>query len=541
MKLKNIIYTGTVVATLLASMTSCSDFLDKMPDNRTQMDTPSKVAGLLTTAYNTNSNLVMNELMSDNMDYMGPRNSFGDREGDMMYFWKEDKENGNDSPEDLWNKLNKCVGKANQALASIEELGGATTDELRNTKGEALLLRAYNSFLLTNEFCMAYNGKTSDKDMGVYYSKQVESMVDKDGHQKERGTVAEDYANMEADIEAGIPLINDNYTIPKYHFNKKAAYAFALRFYLYYEKWDKAKKYADLLLGSNPGASLRNYAELEAMPLSTSDQAVKIGEAYCSAEKECNLLIQTSVSNAGLALGPWRYYRRYAHTNYLAETEGVSSNNVWGNLNNIIWHPFTNNQGESDYSVIMKIPFEFEYTDQVKGVGYRHALNVSFTMGEALLNRAEAEIMLKDYQAACTDMNTWMHNYFNTDSVLTPESVQKYFNSIPYAYSDAAKMTASPKKHLHPRFTIDAEGSVQESMLQCLLDLRRIETLHQGLRWFDIKRYNIEIPRRQIGADGTPEKNLDWLKQDDPRMAVQIPLSIVSAGVPKNPRNGNDD
>lgn len=363
MKLKNIIYAGTVVATLLASMTSCSDFLDKMPDNRTQMDVPAKVAGLLTTAYNTNSNLVMNELMSDNMDYMGPQNSLGDREGDMMYFWKEDKENGNDSPEDLWNKLNECVGKANQALASIEELGGATTDELRNTKGEALLLRAYNSFLLTNEFCMAYNGKTSDKDMGVYYSKQVESMVDKDGHQKERGTVAEDYANMEADIEAGIPLINDNYTIPKYHFNKKAAYAFALRFYLYYEKWDKAKKYADLLLGSNPGASLRNYAELEAMPLSTSDQTVKIGEAYCSAEKECNLLIQTSVSNAGLALGPWRYYRRYAHTNYLAETEGVSSNNVWGNLNNIIWHPFTNNQGESDYSVIMKIPFEFEYTD----------------------------------------------------------------------------------------------------------------------------------------------------------------------------------
>ena len=55
MKLKNIIYTVTVVATLLASMTSCSDFLDKMPDNRTQMDTDSKVAGLLTTAYNTNS------------------------------------------------------------------------------------------------------------------------------------------------------------------------------------------------------------------------------------------------------------------------------------------------------------------------------------------------------------------------------------------------------------------------------------------------------------------------------------------------------
>lgn len=537
MKFKHIIYTGTVVATMLASLTSCNDFLDKMPDNRTQMDKESKIAGLLTTAYGDASNLLINELMSDNTDYMGPQNSLGDREGDMMFFWEDDKESGNDSPENLWISYNEGVMKANQALASIEELGGATTESLRNSKGEALLLRAYNNFLLTNEFCMAYNSQTSDKDMGVYYSKQVEKLTDKDGHQSQRGTVADDYANIAADIEAGLPLINDNYTVPKYHFNKKAALAFAVRFYLYYEKWDMAKKYADLLLGSNPGASLRNYAELQAMPLSTSEQAVKIGEAYCSAEKECNLLIQTSIGYAGYALGPWGFYKRYSHTNYLSDTECLTSDNIWGNSSNVIWKPFVINQGEVNSAPIMKIPFEIEYTDPVKGNGYPRALNVSFTMGEALLNRAEAEIMLKDYDAACTDMNTWMHNYFNTTAELTPESVQRYFNSIPYAYSDAQKMTASPKKHLHPHFAIDAEGSVQESMLQCVLDLRRIETMHQGLRWFDIKRYNIEIPRRYIGADGYPQQNLDWLAQDDPRMAVQIPMSIVSAGVQPNPRN----
>jgi hypothetical protein len=74
-------------------------------------------------------------------------------------------------------------------------------------------------------------------------------------------------------------------------------------------------------------------------------------------------------------------------------------------------------------------------------------------------------------------------------------------------------------------------------MLQCLLSFRRVETLHQGLRWFDIKRYNIEIPRVLIGKNGKPSKNLDWLKQNDPRMAVQIPTSIVAAGLPANPRN----
>lgn len=536
MKINNIIYKGTLLAASVAMLVSCSDFLDTMPDNRTTMDEPSKIAGLLVTAYPQTSNVLINELMSDNMDYMGPRNSLGDREGDQMFFWQEDKINGNDSPDHIWSRHYNCIEQANQALASIEELGGAKTEELQNTKGEALLLRAYNSFLLVNEFSMAYNSKTSDKDMGIYYSTSPESLTEIQT-QTNRGTVASVYEMIAKDIEAGIPLINDNYKVPKYHFNKKAAYAFATRFYLYYEKWDKAKEYADKLLGSTPGAYLRDYRALQAIPLSTSDQAVKIAEAYCNASLDCNLLIQTSVSNAGFALGPWVYYKRYSHTNYLSETECIKSDNIWGGTNTIIWRPFTVNQGEANFALKMCLPFEFEVTNQATGTGYRRALNVSFSMGEALLNRAEAEIMLGQNDAACADMTIWMKNYFNTTKTLTPTSVETFFKGVPYAYADTDKLVPSMKKHLHPRFTIDEEGSVQEALLQCVLNLRRVETLHQGLRWFDIKRYNIEIPRRLIGSDGKPSKNLDWLKKDDPRQAVQIPQSAHEAGVALNPRN----
>lgn len=536
MKINNIIYKGTLLAASVAMLVSCSDFLDTMPDNRTTMDEPSKIAGLLVTAYPQTSNVLINELMSDNMDYMGPRNSLGDREGDQMFFWQEDKINGNDSPDHIWSRHYNCIEQANQALASIEELGGAKTEELQNTKGEALLLRAYNSFLLVNEFSMAYNSKTSDKDMGIYYSTSPESLTEIQT-QTNRGTVASVYEMIAKDIEAGIPLINDNYKVPKYHFNKKAAYAFATRFYLYYEKWDKAKEYADKLLGSNPGAYLRDYRALQAIPLSTSDQAVKIAEAYCNASLDCNLLIQTSVSNAGFALGPWVYYKRYSHTNYLSETECIKSDNIWGGTNTIIWRPFTVNQGEANFALKMCLPLEFEVTNQAAGTGYRRALNVSFSMGEALLNRAEAEIMLGQNDAACADMTIWMKNYFNTTKTLTPTSVKTFFEGVRYAYDDTDKLVPSMKKHLHPRFTIDKEGSVQEALLQCVLNLRRVETLHQGLRWFDIKRYNIEIPRRLIGSDGKPSKNLDWLKKDDPRQAVQIPQSAHEAGVALNPRN----
>ena len=534
MKIKNIIYKGSLMLASVAILASCSDQLDTLPDNRTTLDTPKKIAGLLVTAYPDRTPTLFNEWMSDNTDYMGAQNSQGNRGGDQYFFWQEQTEGGNDSPEQVWMLYYEGVYKANEALAAIEDQGGPKNDILRNSKGEALLIRAYDHFILANEFCRPYNGKTSTKDAGLYYATGIADFSAA-AEQSNRGTVADVYEKIAADIEAGIPLLNDTYEVPKYHFNKQAAYAFATRFYLYYEKWEKAKEYADKLLGSNPAASLRDYRALQAMPLSKSEQAVKIAEAYCSASADCNLLVQTSVSNAGMALAPWLTSKRYTLTNYLSETELFQSNNIWGTSSNLIWKPFTVNSGESNFALLMKLPREFEIRNTTTGSGYLRTLNVNFTMDEALLNRAEAEIMLGQNDAACADMTIWMKNFFNTNVTLTPTSVQTYFKTVPYAYADAAKMVPSFKKHISPRFTIDAEGSVQESLLQCLLNFRRIETVHQGMRWMDIRRYNIEIPRRLIGANGKPSKNLDWLEKDDPRQVVQIPQSIREAGVAGNP------
>ena len=534
MKIKNIIYKGSLMLASVAILASCSDQLDTLPDNRTTLDTPKKIAGLLVTAYPDRTPTLFNEWMSDNTDYMGAQNSQGNRGGDQYFFWQEQTEGGNDSPEMVWMLYYEGVYKANEALAAIDDQGGPKNDILRNSKGEALLIRAYDHFILANEFCRPYNGKTSTKDAGLYYATGIADFSAA-AEQSNRGTVADVYEKIAADIEAGIPLLNDTYEVPKYHFNKQAAYAFATRFYLYYEKWEKAKEYADKLLGSNPAASLRDYRALQAMPLSKSDQAVKSAEAYCSASADCNLLVQTSVSNAGMALGPWLISKRYTLTNYLSETELFNSNNIWGTSSNLIWKPFTVNSGENNFALLMKLPREFEIRNTTTGTGYLRTLNVDFTMDEALLNRAEAEIMLGQNDAACADMTIWMKNFFNTNVTLTPTSVQTYFKTVPYAYADAAKMVPSFKKHISPRFTIDAEGSVQESLLQCLLNFRRIETVHQGMRWMDIRRYNIEIPRRLIGANGRPSKNLDWLEKDDPRQVVQIPQSIREAGVAGNP------
>jgi len=61
------------------------------------------------------------------------------------------------------------------------------------------------------------------------------------------------------------------------------------------------------------------------------------------------------------------------------------------------------------------------------------------------------------------------------------------------------------------------------------------------MRWFDIKRYGIEIPRRLMNSDGNPVQITDWLRVDDPRRAIQIPQKVVNAGLTPNPRVTTDD
>ena len=145
--------------------------------------------------------------------------------------------------------------------------------------------------------------------------------------------------------------------------------------------------------------------------------------------------------------------------------------------------------------------------------------------------------MLKEYDKALADLNLWVENCIKTPVTLTAESIQKFYNTIDYSYSDDEGMVSTQKKHLNPAFQIDEEGSVQESMLQCVLSMRRIETMPQGIRWFDVKRYGIEIVRRQMDAQGVPATLIDVLKKDDPRRAVQLPSRVISAGMTPNPRN----
>lgn len=519
--------------TALLSFASCDKFLDTMPDNRAEIDSEEKIQKLLVSAYLDHSYIMVTEMSSDDVDKFN--NSYGSRFFDELYAWNDVSESNNESPENVWSACYSAISSANHALQAIEgmvnENGGQWTESLRQEQAEALLCRAYGHFILVNVFSLNYNTKTSSTDLGITYMDKPETTLNP---QYERGNVADVYAMIDADLKMALPNVSDSYySVPKYHFNPKAAYAFAARFYLYYEKWDECIRYADMCLGLSPSTMLRDYKGIAAMTQSFG----AVSNEYINANINSNLLLLTAYSSLGTTFGPYTTNKRYAHGNYISMGETAKASNVWGESTDM-YCPMKSYSGTNrEYVIFWRLPYLFEYTDAVAGIGYNRTVYPAFTADECLLNRAEAYVMKREYELALADMNLWVANISMNPVTLTTDKVKDFYNAVDYCYDDDLKMNSTIKKHLHPAFEIDAEGSVQETMIQCVLGMRRIETMPQGLRWFDVKRYGIEIPRRLMDASGVPAELLDVLTVDDPRRAMQLPPKVISAGVTPNPRN----
>jgi len=137
---------------------------------------------------------------------------------------------------------------------------------------------------------------------------------------------------------------------------------------------------------------------------------------------------------------------------------------------------------ESTIILLPRVPYLIEYLDPVAGTGYRHTVYPLFTAEETLLTRAEAYIMQKDYSAALSDMNLYLSNSCSKYKTLTEANISSWAASV----ADYDPKNPTPKKPLNPAFEID---QTQEGMIHTLLLLRRYETLHYGLRWFDVKRF----------------------------------------------------
>lgn len=254
-------YNKYIAFTLLAAslgLSSCDKFLDELPDNRMELQDSQDITDLLVSAYPSRYPSFLLERYSDNNDQFDVTGwNDGEQFEKEAYNWKDITDiSTSESPQELWEDFYLRVATANEALKAIEQQGNPSS--LNAQRGEALLCRAYSEFMLANVFCNAYSAATADKELGVPYPTEPEEHV---GTQYQRGTLKQLYDQINSDIETALPLVQDDqYSQPKFHFTRAAAYAFAAKFNLYYGNYDKAISYADNVLGANAANGLRDWA-----------------------------------------------------------------------------------------------------------------------------------------------------------------------------------------------------------------------------------------------------------------------------------------
>jgi hypothetical protein len=135
-----------------------------------------------------------------------------------------------------------------------------------------------------------------------------------------------------------------------------------------------------------------------------------------------------------------------------------------------------------------------------------------FDAEEVLFNRAEANAYLGNYAAVLNDLNKYV----------AARAVN--YNSATYAVTEARIVAyAGPGVSLRDAYII------------AILDLKRLEYLFQGMRWFDMQRYKIPVKHTWFTSDNSTTESIT-VPAGDPRRVLQLPTSVELSGVPLNPR-----
>lgn len=537
---------GAAVA--LVSLSSCKDFLDKVPDTRVYLTTIDQLQDLLTTSYTTNNYALVCELSSDNMIDNNSPSSDGvrynlspyNRADDQIFAWEDVTLDvgGEDMPSDIWSRCYGAIAGANAVLERAEQFetegidGVALSNEdkthLDAVKGEAYLIRAFHHFILANVFCMPYRGpELSQKELGIPYITEPEVTVKP---HYERPTLQYTYEMIESDLQNGLKYVSDQYyEAPKYHFNEASAYAFAARFYLFKREYEKVVNYATAAFKGNDPMLMLNDIWGKSEQFYYIDE---IGRYYNAVLRPCNLQVFTTYS----------IWLRHAYAQRYGCLRDGAGATIFGPGPSWESSPYTNHAmpayinfliGSTSYGLLFCGTCNelFEYTDKLAGIGYAHEVRTEFTTEECLLMRAEANLFLGNIDACVSDLAIWNHEHITPEAAnyghteLTQDQILKFYNKNP-GYGI--------KKDIHIDEVLPCEYTLTPEMLpymQCVQHFRRIQMVHMGMRWFDIKRLGLSITHK-IGR--TDSKTLEVL---DPRYAIQIPSEVITAGMESNPRN----
>jgi len=459
-----------IAAILLVS--SCKEYLGLDPDNRMRLTTLEDYKDLITGNYPEARHLFL-ELYTDNFKYYhypDYNNSNINSWLTPFYMWSDEYiQNNAITPEAAWRHYYHVIYNMNVALEGLGDAEGTDEGMRRSLRGEALLVRSYCHFMLVNIFGKHYNPSTASTDLGITYvtATEQENIV-----HYTRGTVAEVYDQALQDALEGLELLNDSYVDKsQFHFTKASAHAFLARLFLFKSDFDAALEHGLKTLEYNNSIRdlIDDHKQFEANFRMFADE-------YFSTSKPNVLLMKRTLEWNSFYLSGF-YANEFRATFPTNDYRGKIYTRTGGDVHpNYYARKFrslrTNGQQYSD------IPL--------------------FSVEEAMVTAMEAAVRKDDPE---------------------PEIAIELLNELLV-------------KRLQPFTPLDlSDFSSTDNLLERIIDERRREFAYEGLRWFDIKRFNIPVTHYTLNGNIT-------LAADDLRRVVQIPLSEYTANpdIKLNPR-----
>lgn len=465
MKRNKILSYILAVALMGGTMTSCSsDFLKEYSQDLGRVQTPEDLNELLmgdcvlplgfysnvkSICTYKNENYVVLHFMSDelqenlcsdthNSDNMVVRQKM------FPYFtWQQNtylndqgKNTYASAEENLWNLAYEKINNCNMVIAEGNSLKTNSVEDVakvRRVQGECYFLRAFYYLTLANLYGKPYTEASASSDLAVPI-KTSESVEDKE---YQRATVADVYQQVLEDLKhAEELLLNVNEQLSIYHASIEAVYILRSRVALYMQDWQTAEEYAQKALDKNSNLQNLVGADGSSYPMSLSNPEV----IYSNGASCLGNILQQSPREANL----W----------YNFAPIWTVSDDLYQLYDDGDARKVTYVTTEDD--VVDHHPTYHKIDNSVESAGkYKEVSDVfSIRTAEAYLNMAEAKAQLGEDAEACS----WL------------------------------------SKLRQKRMSQGAEVSLTGAeLIQYVRDERARELCFEGHRWFDLRRYMVDV------------------------------------------------
>jgi len=418
-----------ILSVLLFS--SCEDFLEERSQDRIIPKSVKDYSELLYgEAYLKGYDAFVKylELMTDDVKDVYLSSSTETRaDGWGYYTWQQDpqsRKNGSVYIDNTWANFYKYILSCNIVINDITDGKVVGEDvDLKDLKAEAHFLRAWYYFTLVNLFGEPYDPATASTALGI----PINNLTEANDVKFKRESLAKVYEQIEFDILESIKLFDESRKEKSYfRANIKVANLLASRIFLFEQKWENAKKYADAVLDLT--SALYKY---------NSSSATWWYGRYGRVINKKSPEILFTYADASITFYP------EGATGFF-----MQSDELYGLYS------------DDDNRKFASFPYKSRYNK--KPMPFKHGLSsntgvfgFAFRTAEAYLNRAEALTHISGkYNDAIEDIN--------------------YLRS--YRYKKGA--------------VVNAVAANAEEALTIVKNERRLELCFEGFRWFDLRRWD---------------------------------------------------